>query len=157
MQTRTAHVGEWEVAIKHPVIEPDHEVAARVFVTQFATNEPIEGARVFMRFGNDTAQEIAATAGKMAGVYEVKLPPLPKGQYSLAARIEVGGASETVQFGQVEVTTPPLAAVESSNSWARTGLIVLAVLAALMALGVVCYRLSQGRGRGRIKEEAVTA
>ncbi len=157
MQTRTARAGEWEVSIKHPVIEPDKEMVARVFVTRFETNEPIGGASVFLRFGDGSVQEIAATAGATAGVYEVKLPPVPKGQYALTARVEAGNASETVQFGKVDVTTPPPAAIESSNSWARTGLIVLAALAALMVLGVVGYRLSQGRGRGGIKEEAVTA
>lgn len=157
MQTRTARAGEWEVSIKHPVIEPDHETTARVFVTRFETNEPIGGASVFLRFGDGSVQEIAATAGATAGVYEVKLPPVPKGQHALTARVEAGNASETVRFGQVDVTTPPPAAVESSNSWARTGLVVLAALAALVAVGAVGYRLSQGRGRGRMKEEAVTA
>lgn len=157
MQTRSARAGEWEVAIKHPIFEPDTETTARVFVTRFETNEPVERARVFVMFGDGTAQEIAATAGATAGIYEVKLSPLPKGQYALTARVEAGNESETVQFGQIGVTTPPPAEVESSNTWARTGLIVLAALAALAALGVVGYRLSQGNRRGRMKEEAVTA
>jgi len=157
MQTRTARAGDMEVTMKNPVFEPDKETTARIFVTRFETNEPIAGARVFVLFGNGTTQEVAATAGATAGVYEVKLPPVPKGQHTLTARVGAGNASETVQFGQVDVTTPPPAEVESSNSWARTGLIVLAALAALMAVGVVGYRLSQGNRRGRIKEEAVTA
>lgn len=157
MQTRTARAGDMEVTIKNSVFEPDKETNARIFVTQFETNEPVAGVRVFVLFGDGTTQEITATAGATAGVYEIKLPPVPKGQHALTARVEAGNASETVQFGQVDVKTPPPAEVESSNSWARTGLIVLAALAALAALGVVGYRLSQSNRRGRMKEEAVTA
>ena len=157
MQMRTARAGDMEVSVKHPVIEPDKETTGRIFVTRFETNEPIEGVRVFVRFGDGAAQEVAASAGATAGVYEIKLPPVPRGQYALTARVEAGSASETVEFGQVGVTTPPPAAIESSNSWARTGLIVLAALAALAGVGVVGYRLSQGNRRGRVEEEVVTA
>jgi len=156
MQTRTARLGDMEVTIKHPVFEPDHETTGRVFVTRFETNEPIEGARVFVVFGDGSAQEVTATAGTTAGVYEVKLPPVPEGEYALTARVEIGNASETVQFGQVSVTTPPPAEVESGNAWARTGIIVLAALAALVVIGAVGYRVSQSSRRGRIEEEAVT-
>ena len=157
MQTRTARAGDMEVSIKHPVIEPDKETTGRIFVTRFETNEPVEGARIFVRFGAGSAQEVVATAGSTAGIYEIKLPPVPKGQYALTARVEAGSANETVEFGQVSATTPPPAAIEGSNSWARTGLIVLAALAASAGVGVVGYRLSQGNRRGRVEEEAVTA
>jgi len=155
MQTRTSRAGEWEVAIKHPIIEPDHEITARVFVTQFETNEPIANARVFLQFGDSTAQEIPATAGTTAGVYEVKLPPMPKGKHALTARVEAGDVNEAIRFGQVDVTTPPPAEVETISSWARTGLIALAMLAALGAIVAVAYRLSQSNRR--VKEETVAA
>lgn len=155
MHTRTARAGEWEVTIKHPIIEPDHETTARVFVTQFETNEPIADARIFIQLNDSTAQEIPATPGTTAGIYEVNLPPLQKGKHILTARVAAGNVTESILFGEVDVTTPTPAEDESNSSLARTGLIALVTLLALGAVGAIGYRLSQNNRR--VKEEPVSA
>ena len=38
--TRTARTGDFEILLKHSPIEPDTETAAKLFITNFATNEP---------------------------------------------------------------------------------------------------------------------
>lgn len=156
--TRVARVGDFEVTIKHPPIEPDREIAARVFVTRFETNEPVGKAQVFLAFGDgESAPEVAATATSTPGIYEVKLPPLPKGQYKLAARLDLNGTSGTAQYGAIEVAPAPPPAVESGSSWARTALITLALLLALGVAGVVVYRFVQNARRDRVKGEPVAA
>ncbi len=156
MVTRVARAGDFEVTIKHPPIEPDKEIAARVFVTRFETNEPVGKAQVFLAFGDGGgAPEVAASASSTPGIYEVKLPPLPKGQYKLTARLDVNGTSGAAQYGAIEVAPAPPPAVESASSWARTALIALALLVALGVAGMIVYRAVQSARRDRVKGEPV--
>lgn len=159
MIVRAEHVGDLEVTVKHPPLELDKELAARVFVTRFGTNEPVAGAKVFVVFTTGGMPvEAAAEPGNTPGIYEVKFPPMPRGDYTLAARVEGGGATrQTVEFGTVQVAPllPPAAASESS--WARTVLFVLGTLVGLGFLGLVLYRATVLARRDRIKGEAATA
>jgi len=108
MVTRTARAGNWEVAIKHPSLEPDKEIPARLFVTRFETNEPIANAQVRVTLtGTAAPVEAVATAGSTAGVYEVRLPPLPQGEYRLAAQVGANGMGQTAQFGALQITPAP--------------------------------------------------
>ncbi len=156
--TRVARVGDFEVAIKHPPVEPDKEIAARVFVTRFETNEPVGQAQVFLAFGDGgSTPEVAATATSTPGIYEVKLPPLPKGQYKLTARLDVNGTSGAAQYGAIEVAPAPPPAGESGSSWARTALIALGLLVVLGLAGKVVYLAVQSARRDRVKGEPVAA
>lgn len=157
MVARTAKAGDMEVVIKHPALEPDKELAARVFVTKHDTNEPIKGANVTVMIerADGAPSQVLAVAGNTPGVYEVKLPPLPQGAYKLAVQVGANGANETAQFGAVQVAPAPVAEAGSVNSWARTGLIILAALLGLGAAGVTVMRLMQN-ARSR-KGEAATA
>ncbi|MBA3438646.1 MAG: hypothetical protein H0T92_02090 [Pyrinomonadaceae bacterium] len=158
MVTRVARIGDYEVTVKHPSLAPDKELAARLFVTRFATNEPIGNAQVVITLiGEEGAPvEAAAYAGSTPGIYEVKLPPLPGGKYKLAARVRIGGETETAQYGAVEVAASPPAAVDSESGWARTALIVLGSLAGLGLAVTGVYRVLRSARRDRIKGEAAT-
>lgn len=159
MVSRVARVGDLEVVIKHPPLEPDKETTARVFVTRFDSNEPVGGAKIVVAFAGDGSAPAEATAapGNTPGLYEVKLPPLPRGQYKLNARVEIAGTSQTAQYGALEVAPLPPPATANESSWARTALMALALLAGLGLAGVVIYRAAQYARRDRIKEEAATA
>ena len=160
MVARVARVGDFEVVIKHPAVEPDKETAARVFVTRFGTNEPIGGAKIIIAMeGGGSSAPIEATVApsNTPGLYEVKLPPLPKGQYELSARVEIAGGVQTAQYGALEVAPPPPGSAESASSWARTALLGLALLIGIGFAGVVIYRAAQFARRNRIKGEAATA
>ena len=148
MITRTIRAGDWEITLKHSPLEPDKEIPARVFVTRFETNEPITNAQVRVRFtGASAPVEAVASAGSTAGVYEVRLPPLPQGEYRLAAQVGANGASQTAQFGSIQVALATLSEVESSSGWARTALFAFALLVALGLGGVVAYRFLRGASR----------
>ncbi|MGI8467163.1 MAG: hypothetical protein ACR2N3_01800, partial [Pyrinomonadaceae bacterium] len=45
MVVRTARAGDFEVLLKHSLLEPDTETAAKLFITRFATNEPFADAK----------------------------------------------------------------------------------------------------------------
>lgn len=156
MQTRTARAGDLEVMLKSLPITPDKELTARIFVTRYATNEPVQGAQITVAIGDGgTIPEIVATPGTTPGTYEVKLPPLPQGDYKFQARVTVKGDTQTAQYGVVKVTLPPPSTIESSTTWARRILIGLALLVGLGIAAVLGYRLF-GNVR-RVKREAVTA
>lgn len=157
MVTRTVRAGDWEITLKHSPLEPDKEIPARVFVTRFETNEPIANAQVrVILTGAAAPVEAVATAGATAGVYEVRLPPLPQGEYRLAAQIGANGANQTAQFGAMQVVPAPPAQVESSSGWARTALIALALLAALGLGGIVAYRFLKGLRANRENRQEAT-
>ena len=158
MVVRHMHVGDFEVTIKHPPVEPDKELAARVFVTRFETNEPVEGAKVLVAFTTvGTPFEATAEPGNTPGIYELKFPPMPRGDYTLAARIEVGGATQAIEFGTLQVAQLPPPASANESSWARRALLALGALVGLGLLGLVVYRATVQARRDRIKGEAATA
>lgn len=158
MITRVARVGDLEVVLKHPPVEPDKELVARLFVTHFATNEPVGGAKISVAFtGVGAPVEATATPGQTPGMYEVKLPPLPKGRYKVVARVNHDGADATADYGALQVAPLPAASVETMAPWARTALIGLALLVGLGLIGAVIYRIAQGTRSSRMKGETATA
>lgn len=158
MIARTARAGDWEIVVKHPLLEPDHEIAARVFVTRFDSNEPITNAKVVVMITGEGGApvEAQASAGSMPGVYEVKLSPLSRGQYGFAVQASANDVAETAQYGTIQVLPAPPSKAESSTGWARAGLFALAMLVILSVLGALGYRAVQGN-RARSSKEAATA
>ena len=162
MIVHVARAGDYEVVIKHAPVEPDKEMVARVFVTRFATNEPVTSIKpiVTLTSENGAQVEVAGVASATPGMYEVKLPPLPKGQYKLAARIDYNGDTKTASLSALEVAPQPVTAISTIAAWARTTLIVLGTLVGLGFMGfigIVIYRAVQASRRERITGEAAAA
>lgn len=157
MIVRVARVGDLEVVIKDPPIEPDKEIPARVFVTHFATNEPVVGAKIVVVFQGITVAEVGAVPSTTPGMYDVKLPPLPQGQYKLVARVEHDGENKTTEFGSVGVVPLPVASNGIVAWWARTALLVIGGLTVLGVLGAFIYKLMPAARRARIRGEAAAA
>lgn len=157
MIVRVARVGDLEVVIKDPPIEPDKETAARLFVTRFATNEPVSGAKVVVVLQGNTPIEVGAVPSSTAGMYDVKLPPLPQGQYKLLARIEQDGENKTAEYGALSVAPLPVTPINALATWARTALLVLGGLTVLGILGAFIYTLLPAVRRSRIRGEVAAA
>ena len=160
MTARVVRVGDYEVTIKHPNLEPDKETVARMFVTRFATNEPVKDAKIVVVVddaGSSPAAEVAATATATPGLYEVKLPPMAQGETKLSARVEVNGTSMVANYGAMQVAMPETAVPAAIATWARTVLLGLALLVGLGLIGILIYFAIPIIRRGRIKGEATTA
>ena len=157
MIVRVARVGDLEVVIKDPPIEPDKETAARIFITRFATNEPVSGAKVVVVLQGNAPVEVSAVPSSTAGMYEVKLPPLPQGQYKLLARIEHDGENKTAEYGSLAVVPLPVPLISAVATWARTALLVLGGLTVLGVLGAFIYMLLPAVRRSRIRGEVAAA
>ena len=160
MVARVVRVGDYEVTIKHPNVEPDKESVGRVFVTRYATNEPVTDAKVVVieQDSSGAPVEVVAAPTSTPGIYEVKLPPMRQGECSLSARIEVGGKSMVADFGAMMVAPPQAAMTSGVALWARTVLIVfgLFVLLGGLALVAVYYVIPYFR-RGRARGETLPA
>ncbi|MEP7270888.1 MAG: FixH family protein [Acidobacteriota bacterium] len=143
MIARTARVGDYEVMVKHPVLEPLHEHAARIFVTRYATNEPIKDAVVSLviAFKRTEPVKVAAKASARPGEYEANLPPLDAGTYNLSAMIDVGEANWTANYGEVAVERPKPTAESSAWDEAKSAwLLALGLLMLLSATGFLAWR-----------------
>ena len=162
MIVHVARAGDYEVVIKHAPVEPDKEMVARVFVTRFASNEPVTGIKpmVTLTSDNGATVAVAGVASTTPGMYEVKLPPLPKGQYKLAARVDYNGQTKTAAFSALEVAPLPVTAIGTIAAWARTTLIVLGTLVGLGFIGFVgiaIYRAARTSRRERLEGETAAA
>jgi hypothetical protein len=142
---RTAKVGDYEVTVKHPSLEPLHEHPARVFVTRYATNEPVKDAMVnlIIAIKGKELVKVLAKAAARPGEYEATMPPLDVGTYNFSAAISAGGANGTANYGAVVVEMPkPLAGsrgwAETKNAWLLA--LVLGLLALVSATGFLTWR-----------------
>lgn len=150
--TRVARAGDYEITLKQPNLEPDHETTARLFVTRYETNEAIAKANVALLIQAEGAPSAVVKESATPGLYEVTLPPLRAGTVSLTARLTVNGATETANFGAVTVAAPPTPAPADKTLWARTALLILGVLALVGTLGWWLWRLLR---RTRTKQTVV--
>lgn len=161
-EVRTARVVDLEVTLKHRSIEPDKAGAARLFVTRFDSNEPVELATVTLSFtGDGMDAEATAAAGSTVGMYEAVLPPLAQGTYRLAARVEIAGVTQTIRYGVLKVAAAPAPMIESSSSRTRTALIATGLLIGLSIAGVLLFRAARSSRRRpageRDEQQAATA
>jgi hypothetical protein len=145
MIARTARAGDYEVMVKHPVLEPLHEHQVRVFITRYATNEPVKDAVVSLMIAAKGKEpiKVAAKASARPGEYAATLPSLDAGTYNFSAVIAAGEANETASYGAVAIETPtPLAEsggwADAKNTWLLA--LTLALLSLLSATGFFAWR-----------------
>ena len=158
MIARTARAGDFEVLLKHSPIEPNAETAAKLFITNFATNEPFADAKPTIEITAKDGRTFEATEIKSdaPGSYSFKLPPLPEGTYTVLAKLNAAGKAGTATFSSVSVEHPATESATASGSWVRTLLMVLTgtvVLGMLGGLVFYAFRFNQGEQTG---EEAVS-
>jgi hypothetical protein len=136
MVSHTARLGDFELMLKHPLLEPDAATSARLFVTDFKTNTPAGdiSPEVEVESSNGAVTQAAIEKTDAAGSYVVKIPALPEGAYLVRAKLTYKGETDTATFSGVEVKTQPtLSAPEGEISWTRFALIAF-VFALVLAL-----------------------
>lgn len=118
---RTTRLGEFELSLKHPPLEPDTAATGRLFLTRYATNEPVDAGAVKLAVESATGAiiEIPYEKGSTPGSYTVQIPALPEGGYTLRATVTAGGATSTATFSDVEVSHKETVAAAGAGSWTQ--------------------------------------
>jgi hypothetical protein len=156
--SHTARLGDLEVMVKHNVLEPDTASTGRLFVTNFQTNAPADriSPAAEVESVNGSVTPITVEKTDSAGSYNLKIPALPAGTYTLRAKVTYGGETDTATFSGVQVETAHVDTEAGTASWGRTALIALSglIIPGLFG-GLIYYALRAARG-GRSREEAVS-
>lgn len=143
MVARTVRVGDYEVMMKHPALEPLHEHSARLFITRYATNEPVKEttANLVIAAKGKEPLKVAAKPSSRAGEYELTLPPLDSGVYSFSVTVKVGGVEQRADYGAVTIELPKTVAAENNAAGAMKMLLWLLGGLLLSGAGVMSYRV----------------
>lgn len=160
MISRSARLGEFEVLIKHALLEPDTATSARLFVTQFETNEPVGDAGISLEVesANGMVTEVPVEKSDIAGTYIVTVPALAEGSYTVRARLNPKGKVETATFSGVEVGAKQASSPSAAGfSWTQTALTSLLLLVGLVLFGGLIFLAFRAVNGKQISKEAVTA
>lgn len=163
-EVRSVRIKDFEITLKNAPLAPDTESSARLFVTKFATNEPVQNAKITLtveREGDQT-EDIAATATDTPGIFVVKLPPMPEGTARLRVRLESAGNIDNTSLGEIKIA-PHAATSAAETSWAQTALYWLLAILALALIGAIGWfavrrwQSAQNEREVEIKQEVVSA
>lgn len=158
MVSRTARLGDFEILLKHALLEPDKGMSARLFLTKFETNEPVGDANITMEAetANGAVIAIPVQKSESAGSYVLTMPALAEGAYTLRARLSASGKTDTATFSGVEVTHQQTGVTPEGYSlvgMAVTGFLFLIGFALFGGLIYLAFRAVSDKPRG----EALTA
>ena len=157
--TRSTRLGDFEVMLKHSSLEPDAAATGRLFITKFATNEPVSDANPAMEIEstNGAVSEIPIEKTNAVGSYTVKIPALPAGAYTIRAKTMADGKTSTATFSGVEIAHQETVEDAGGNSWTQTALMAMVFLVVIGLFGgwaVFARRVFKNKPPG---EETVSA
>ena len=155
---RTTRLGDFEVTVKHPPLEPDTIAHGNLFVTRYATNEPVDAGsvQVTLEAQNGTTLDVAVTKSATAGSYALDVPAVAEGEYTLRVTITAGGKASTASFSGVEARHES-AAIGTASSWSGLMLTAMFLVIGIGLFGALVYLSVRVAGRRRLNEETVSA
>jgi cobalt-zinc-cadmium efflux system membrane fusion protein len=155
--SHSSRLGEIEVMVKHPAMEPDRSTTGLLFVTRFETNEPFKpvDAKVELEAASGSIFTATVATGEQAGTYNVAFPAMPAGVYTMRANISHDGETDTATFSGIDVKpASPTAGVGSSwFSGTLIGVVFLVVISLLIGLVYFVWRFAASPG---VNEEALS-
>ncbi|MCA1589530.1 MAG: hypothetical protein LC734_03900 [Acidobacteria bacterium] len=140
MVSRTARLGDLEVLVKYSLLEPDTPLSGRLFITRFATNEPIGDAVVEAEVESPTGMVTAITIEKTdaVGSYVLKIPALQQGSYALRTSLSIPGKTDTATFSGVHVGLHDKSPLSSARSWTQTAFMTfLLIVGSILLAGLI--------------------
>lgn len=156
--SHSSRLGDLEVMVKHPAIEPDKSTTGSIFITKFATNEPFKSAEVKVEVESASGSVFIAKVepGEQAGVYKLTFQAMPDGVYTMRANVTHDGETDTATFSGIDVK-PAAAATQGAGSWVSSALIgVLFFIVVILLTGLV-YFVWRFAGDTGVNEEALSA
>lgn len=160
--SRNARLGDFEVTLKTPVLEPDATTTARLFITKFETNEAVGDGVPTMEIESSggAVVQVAVEKTDVAGSYNLKIPALAEGNYTIRTSLKSAKGSDTATFSNVAVAHSEAtnAATSGATSWLGTILLFLvgAIVLGLFG-GLFYFAWRMATGKKQIGEEAVSA
>ncbi len=157
--SRTTRLGDFEIMLKHSMLEPDAVATGRLFITGFATNEPVGDANPAVEIESATGSvtEIPVEKTDAIGSYVARIPALPEGTYTVRIKAMAGGKTNTATFSGVEIAHQEAAAAETGSSWTQTALMGMLFLVALALFGGLAYFALRVFKNKPLGEETVSA
>ncbi len=157
--SHTTRLGDFEIMLKHSPLEPDAAATGRLFITRFATNEPVGDANPTIEIESATGlvTEIPVEKTDAVESYVARIPALPEGTYTVRTKaVAAGGKTNTATFSGVEIARQE-AAAETGGSWTQTALMVMLSLVALVLFGGLAYSALRVLKNKPLGEETVSA
>ena len=156
--SHSSRLGEVELMMKHPAMEPDKPTTGLLFITKFETNEPFKLviAKVEVESASGSIFTATVETGEQPGTYNVTFPAMPAGVYTMRANVSHDGETDTATFSGIDVK-PPAATAEVASSWFSgmlTGVVFLVVIVLLIGLMYFVWRFAAGPG---VNEEALSS
>ena len=159
--SRSTKLGEFEITFKTPQLEPDTTTAARLFITKFETNEAVAGdaANPTMEIESPggAVTQVAVEKTDVAGSYNLKIPALPEGNYTVRANLKTNKGSDTATFSNVAVAHPAETASSDSLSRLGTGLFFLVGAIVLGLFAGLFYSAWRMAGEKQVRGETISA
>ena len=156
--SHSTRLGDLEVMVKHPAMEPDRSTTGVLFITKFETNEPFKLAAAKIEIESDSGAIFNATVepSEQAGTYSVMFPAMPDGVYKMRTNVTHDGETDTATFSGIDVK-PAASTAEGETSWITRsviGVVFLLVVFLLSGLVYFVWRFAAGPG---VNEEALSA
>lgn len=155
---RTTRLGDFELTVKHPPLEPGMLTHGSLFVTRYATNEPVDAGNVQVALEGQSGSisEVAVAKSATAGSYTLDIPALTEGDYTLRVTITAGGKPTTATFSGVESRHESVA-TSTASSWSGFLLTAMFLVVGIgLFIGLV-YLSVRVAGSRRLSEETVSA
>ncbi len=156
--SHSTRLGEVELMVKHPAMEPDKSTTGLLFITKFETNEPFKPVEAKVELESSSGSIFTATvqSGEQAGTYNVAFPAMPEGVYTMRASVSHDGETDTGTFSGIDVKQTT-ANGDTAGSWfsgMMIGVVFLLVIILLFGLVYFVWRFAAGPG---VNEEALSA
>lgn len=102
--TRTASTAHFELVLRLPPLQPGREAHAHLYVSDYATNQPIAKARIAIEWGEGLTG--VAMPSSEAGIYDTTLTLPRRGELSPLVTIQAGDASDLITLDPIPLASP---------------------------------------------------
>lgn len=158
--SHSSRLGDLEVMLKHPAFVPDTATTARLFVTNFGTNQGFAEVNpaIEIESANNSVTEAKVEKTDTAGIFKVDFPALPLGTYTIRTKLTHNGETDTATFSGVEVKPTPIILAETGQmSWLQTLLIAFIFVIVLGLFGGLTYFVLHFSNGSSVTEDTVSA
>lgn len=155
---RTTRLGDFELTVKHPPLEPGTLTHGSLFVTRYSTNEPVDAGsvQVALEAQGGSISEVAVAKSTTAGSYTLDIPALTEEDYTLRVTVTAGGKASTATFSGVESRHESVA-TGTASSWSGFLLTAMFLIVGIGLFVGLVYLAVRVAGQRRLGEETVSA